>query len=114
MGVVDMTGILAVEQDIDKVVVVVYNMVRDIFSCNGGRIQEHMVRVVQANQGILADQVVPYIQVHQVDQVVLSSQVHRDILVDQEDQVALHNNSEYRLVRTIVGMGQDIQELEEL
>ena len=38
MGVVDMTGILAVEQDIGKVVVVVYNMVRDIFSCNGGRI----------------------------------------------------------------------------
>ena len=38
MGVVDMTGILAVEQDIGKVVVVVYNMVRDIFSYNGGRI----------------------------------------------------------------------------
>ena len=72
------------------------------------------MRVVQASQGILADQVVPYIQVHQVDQVVLSSQAHRDILVDQEDQVALHNTSEYRLVRTIAGMGQDIQGLKEL
>lgn len=72
------------------------------------------MRVVQASQGILADQVVPYIQVHQVDQVVLSNQVHRDTLGDQEDQVALHNISEYRLVRRIVGMGQGIEELEEV
>ena len=66
------------------------------------------MRVVPANQGILADLVVHYILVHQVDQVGLSIRVHRDILGDQEDQVVLHNISEYMLVRKFADMGQGI------
>ena len=114
MGVMDMLDILVVGQDMDKVVVVVYNMVMDKFSYSDEYTQEHMVWVVLAIQGTRADLVRPYSLEGQVGQVDLNIRVHQDSQVDLEGQVDLHNTLEYKLVHRLVDTGLDTRVLVEL